>query len=267
MAKLDQLSEIGVFVSDRKKAKAFYTRTLGLRIRQEMKGLGYLAVGTTLRGEDASLTLWQPTQDWGAEMYERGMRDLGIVTGIGFRTGNLEKTLATLKRRKVKIGPPTSEEGEKFARFYDPDGNVFFVFEPARPSRRIGGLLALDFVTVVMRDAERTREFFTKGLGLRGKTTPEGFGEYRLSKKGTAVSPFIPRKEMYDDPKDYEMDMAHIGERTSIGFLTDDVYKLQEQLMTRGVRFSQKAQKETWGGIQARLLDPDDNEYSVVQML
>jgi catechol 2,3-dioxygenase-like lactoylglutathione lyase family enzyme len=266
LAKLENLSDIGVIVSDRKKARTFYTKTLGLKIRGEMKDFGYLALGPTLKGADASLTPWQPDPSWGQEMYDQAMKDIGIVTGIGFRTGNLDKTLASLKRKKVKAEKTEGEEMENFGRFEDPDGNVFFVFEPSKTSRRVAGLLSLDFVTVASRDAKKAGEFFKKSLGLKGKVSAEGFGEYRVAPKGTAISPFTPNKEMYDDPKSYEEDLAHIGERTSIGFMTDDVYKLQEQLMAKGVRFSQKAQKENWGGIQARFLDVDDNEYAVVQM-
>ena len=61
--------------------------------------------------------------------------------------------------------------------------------------------------------------------------------------------------------------MAHIGEMTSIGFTTRDIYGLQESLMSKGVRFKTKAEKTDWGGIQARFLDPDDNVYAVVQNL
>ncbi len=254
-------------VSDKKKARTFYTKTLGLKIRNEMKNFGYLALGPTLKGADASLTPWQPDAVWGQEMYERAMKDIGIVTGIGFRTGNLDKTIASLKRKKVKVEKSEDEDSERFARFQDPDGNVFFLFEPRKPSQRIAGLLSLDFVTVASRDAKKSGEFLKKSLGLKGKVSAEGFGEYRVAPKGTAVSPFTPNKEMYENPKSYEEDLAHIGERTSIGFTTDDVYKLQEQLMAKGVRFSQKAQKESWGGIQARFLDVDDNEYAVVQMV
>jgi len=70
---------------------------------------------------------------------------------------------------------------------------------------------------------------------------------------------------MYTDPADYDADMSHIGEETSIGFTTPDIYGLQESLMAKGVRFKSKAEKKDWGGIQATFLDLDDNVYSVVQ--
>lgn len=266
MAILDRVSEVGVFVKDLKKARPFYTRTLGLKVRNSMPKFGYLALGTALKGEDASIDLWAPDPSWGAEMYESGMKRIGEVTGIGFRTGNLEKTIGSLRRRKVKAEVSEETSGEPFGRFEDPDGNVFFLFQPKRPKDRRAGLLALDFVTVVTRDFTRSKEFFTKALGLKGKALSPTYGEFRVSPKGTAVAPFTPVKENYKDPADYDADMAHIGEATSIAFETSDVYSAQDTLMARGVRFKVKAQKEPWGGIQAKFLDPDDNEYSLIQM-
>ena len=77
--------------------------------------------------------------------------------------------------------------------------------------------------------------------------------------------PFTPTKQMYDNPSDYDSDIAHIGEETGIGFTTDNIYKLQEQLLAKGVRFKEKAEAQGWGGIMARFFDPDDNVYSLVQ--
>jgi len=266
MAKIDSLSEVGVFVRDQKKAKEFYTKKLGLAVRSSMPKIGYLALGTTKGGEDASLNLWQPTPEAWGDRYEKAMKQIGVVTGIGFRTTNLEKTVADLRRRKVKVEGPGEEDEGRMARIFDPDGNVLFAFEPAKPKTRRAGLLSVDFVTIVTRDATRAGEFFRKALGMKGRRIPgESISELRLNPKGTALAPFTPSKEMYDDPKDYDEDMAHVGEETSIMFVTKDIYRLQDQLMAKGVRFSRKAEKAEWGGIQAEFLDADDNTYVVYQ--
>jgi catechol 2,3-dioxygenase-like lactoylglutathione lyase family enzyme len=266
MARIECLAEVGIFVKDLKKARTFYTRKLGLKVRSAMPKHGYLALGATLHGDDASLDLWAPEPTWGQEMYESGLKQIGTVTGVGFLTNSLEKTAAAFKRAGVKIEISEDRAGDSYGRFEDLDGNILFLFRPRRPKVNRGGLSNLDFVTVVTRDLARSGEFFTKALGMKGRRTSEGFSEYRLSPRGTAISPFTPNKEMYDDPADYDADMAHVGEQTSIGFEVSDIYGLQETLMGRGVRFSKKATKETWGGIQAKFLDPDDNEYSLVQM-
>lgn len=266
MARIDCLAEVGIFVKDLKKARQFYTRKLGLKVRSAMPKFGYLALGATLRGDDAALDLWAPEPSWGQAMYESGLKQIGTVTGVGYQTNSLDKTAAAFKRAGVKVEVTKDPAGERFGRFEDLDGNTLFLFQSRRPKVNRGGLSKLDFVTVVTRDLARSGEFFTKALGMKGKRTSEGFAEYRLGPKGTAISPFTPNREMYDNPADYEADMAHIGEQTSIGFEVEDIYALQEKLMARGVRFSKKATKETWGGIQAKFLDPDDNEYALVEM-
>ncbi len=266
MAKLESFENVGVFVKDLKKAKPFYTRKVGLALREEDRKFGYLALGATKGGADADLNVWQPALSWGSEWYESGRAQIGGVTGIGFRTSNLKKTVEALKAKGVDAG--IEGEDQRFGRFTDPDGNVLFLVEPAKVKVHRPGLAALAFVTVVSRDRKKAGAFFTKALGMKALREPgedANFVSYALDPKGTAISPFTPTKEMYDDPKDYDADMAHIGEPTSIGFTTDDIYGLQEALMAKGVRFKTKAEKQTWGGVQATFFDLDDNVYSVVQ--
>ncbi len=268
MPKLGPLSDVGIYTRDWNRAKAFYTKTVGLKVRSEDRKNGYIALGATKGGEDASLNLWEPTEAWGAEMYKAGLESIGTVTGIGFSTTDLKRTAEQLRRRGVKV--EYENEAEDFARFTDPDGNVLFLSQPPRPKVRRAGLQRLDFVTVVSRDATKADAFFTKGLGMKGKKVRggegEGFTVYRLSVNGTSIMPFVPTRAMYENPADYDADMAHLGENTSIGFTTRDIHGVQEVLMGRGVRFSRKAEKQPWGGWSARFLDADENEYSIIQM-
>lgn len=263
MAKIESLSHVGVFVRDQKKAKDFYTKKLGLAVRASIPKMGYLALGATKGGKDASLNLWQPTPEMWGEDYENVVKQIGGVTGIGFMTTNLEKTIETLKTKGVRVEGP-AEEG--MATVFDPDGNALFVFEQPRPKVRRAGLRSLEFVTIASRDANRAGEFFAKTLGMRSKKLPqEGMTEYRLSPEGTALAPFTPSPEFYKDAKDFENDMAHIGENTSFMFSTKDIYGVQDHLLSRGVRFRRKAAKADWGGIDAEFFDPDDNRYALIQ--
>jgi len=266
VAKLESVENVGVTVRNLKNAKQFYTQKVGLALRDEMKKFGYLALGATKGGQDADLNLWQPDPSWGAEMYEAGLKDIGGVTGIGFLTSNLTKTVDALKGRGVEATLDT--DSPRFGRFTDPDGNVLFIVEPAKVKVKRAGLSMLAFVTVASRDRKKAGAFFTKALGMKALRMPgedPNFLSYQLQPKGTSISPFQPTREMYTNPADYDTDMAHIGEMTSIGFATRDIYGLQESLMSKGVRFKTKAEKTDWGGIQARFLDPDDNVYAVVQ--
>ncbi len=261
------LGSVGCIVKDQKRSKDFYTKKLGLKVRDSQPKMGYLALGTTMGGEDAELNPWQPTPEVWQEDYEPAMKALGTVTGIGFRTGNLDRTLENLKKAKVKTSRPFEEGDEmRMASFEDPDGNTFFVYEPSKPKVRRAGLLALDFVTVVTRDTKKSQGFFSPALGMKARRLGGDMSEYRFTPKGTAISPFTPKRENYRDPKDYDDDMGHIGEATQIMFVSNDLRALQEKLLLKGVRFKRKAEAAPWGGLEARIYDPDDNEYALIQM-
>jgi catechol 2,3-dioxygenase-like lactoylglutathione lyase family enzyme len=265
LAKL-QLTDVEIFVKDLKATRSFYTRKLGLKVRSSMPKWGYLALGATKGGEDAALTPWAPNPQWGQDVYEARLKQIGGVTGIGFITNDLKRTIADLKKKGVKTA--VDGESETFGRFTDPDGNVLFLAQPAKPKIRRAGVSVLGFVTVASSDSKKTGEFFRKALGMRQQRDAgdeEGFVSYQLGPKGTAITPFTPKKDNYDNPADYDEDMAHIGEETGIGFTTPSIYPLQEQLLAKGVRFKEKAEAQEWGGIMARFFDPDDNVYSLVQ--
>jgi len=260
---IECVSSVGVYTRDQKRAKAFYTQKVGLRVRDAKPKLGYLALGATKGGDDASLDVWQPDPTWGP-MYEATVKQIGTVTGIGFLSANLARTVEGLRRKGVEVEVTKESDGEDFARIKDPDGNVFFASGDPRAAVKRPGLSRLEFITVVTRDASRAKDFFTKSLGLKARKSG-GYETFRVSPKGTAIMPFTPTREMYKDPSDYDADMAHVGEDTSIMFETSDVSALQEQLMGRSVRFSQKAKREAWG-MQAKFLDPDDNVYSLIEI-
>lgn len=254
---------MGIFTKDQRKSREFYVRKLGLKVRDAKPKLGYLALGATKGGEDASLDVWQPDPAWGPE-YDASMKEIGAVTGIGFLTANLARTVDGLRRKKVDVEVTKESEGEDFARIKDADGNVFFASEDSKAAVKRPGLSRMEFVTVVTRDAARAREFFTKALGFKGRKSG-GFEAFRLAPRGTAIMPFTPVRENYENPADYDADMAHIGENTSIMLETSNIRKAQDDLMARGVRFQQKAKREEWGGMQAKFLDTDDNVYSLVE--
>src|SRR5207245_2015670 len=157
MAKL-QLTDVEIYVKDLKAARAFYTKKIGLKVRSSMPKWGYLALGATKGGDDAALTPWQPVPEWGQEMYESRLKMIGGVTGIGFITNDLKRTMADLKKRSVKTA--VDRESETFGRFTDPDGNVVFLAQPAKPKVRRAGVSLLGFVTVASRDSKKTGEFF-----------------------------------------------------------------------------------------------------------
>ncbi len=255
-----------MFTRNQKSAKDFYVKKVGLKVRQYILDMGYLALGTSARGNDASLNVWQPTRELWGEDYREALKQVGQVTGIGFRTSDLDKTLQSMKRRGVKVDWIEDEPGGRMASIMDPEANSIFIHESARSRTRKAGLDKLDFVTIATRDANGTGVFFSKTLGMkRLRTFGDGMPDYRLSPKGTALVPFKPMKDMYDHASDYKEDIAHIGEDTSVMFETRDIHSLQASLLKKGVRFKIKARPTTWGGIEAYFYDPDKNLYMVYQ--
>src|SRR5947208_5320915 len=97
MAKL-QLTDVEIYVKDLKAARAFYTKKIGLKVRSSMPKWGYLALGATKGGQDASLTPWQPTADWGQDVYESRLKMIGGITGTGLLTHDLKGTAADVKK-------------------------------------------------------------------------------------------------------------------------------------------------------------------------
>ena len=264
MAKIESLASVGIFTKDQRKAREFYTKRIGLVVRDAMPESGYLELGARKRGTDAGMTVWKPDPRWGAD-YDAGMRSIGTVTGLGFHTDSVDRTVEMFKKRRVKHEIAADEE-DRYVRFQDSDGNTSFAFESSRPKTHRGGLTRLAFITIVVRDLARAEAFFTGVLGLqRVRRKGDEYTTYRVRPGGTVLMPFIPNREMYEDPADYDADVAHTGENTSIMFATRDLVELQDELMARGVRFSRKAQMEEWGGMHAKFLDPDDNVYSVIE--
>ncbi len=259
-------ASVGLFSRHQNKAKGFYVGKVGLKVRQYIPKMGYLALGASVGGSDASLNIWQPTREWWGEDYREALEQVGQVTGIGFRTSNLDKTLQAMKRRGVKVDWIENEPGGKMASILDPESNSVFVYESARSRTRKAGLDMLDFVTIVTRDANRAGIFFSRILGMKRLSTfGAGMPDYRLSAKGTALVPFKPMKDMYDHVSDYRDDVAHIGEDTSVMFRTRDIRSLQASLLGEGVRFKIKARQASWGGIEGYFYDPDKNLYMVYQ--
>jgi len=143
MVKLD-LTHVSIFVKDLKAARAFYTRKIGLKVRESESKMGYLVLGPTKGGEDAGLNPWQPTAEWGPD-WEKYLKQIGGVTGIGFLTTDIKRTVADLKKKGVKA--TGDRRDPMFGRFTDLNGNVLFLAQPPKVKAHRAGLSALAFAS------------------------------------------------------------------------------------------------------------------------
>jgi len=134
--------------------------------------------------------------------------------------------------------------------------------------------LRLNFVTLWVRDQERSRRFFVDKLAFEtivDVPTPEG-GRWIVVAPpaagwltGTAgaglpgIALCVPEK-----PEEHQ----RIGQSTGLSFLTEDVRGVFDEWSKRGVRFAVPPIEPSWGSGQARFAafeDLDGNSFSLVE--
>jgi catechol 2,3-dioxygenase-like lactoylglutathione lyase family enzyme len=111
---------VTIMVADINRAVEFYTRTLGLELRQRFGDGWALVEGPGVRiglhGGRSSL----------------GSADEPNIS-IGLAVEKLEPALEVLRQRGVEIAPTVDGGGARFAFFRDPDQTPLYVFEAREP--------------------------------------------------------------------------------------------------------------------------------------
>jgi serine phosphatase RsbU (regulator of sigma subunit) len=135
--------------------------------------------------------------------------------------------------------------------------------------------LRLNFVTLWVRDQERSRRFFVEKLNFEAIVdvqTPEG-GRWIVVAPpaagwlpGTAGAG-LPGMALVVPPEG-SAEHQRIGQNTGSSFLTEDVRSLFEEWSRRGVRFPLPPMEPSWGSGQARYAvfeDADGNSFSLIE--
>ena len=135
--------------------------------------------------------------------------------------------------------------------------------------------LRLEFVTLWVRDQERSRRFFVEKLAFEAivdAPSPEG-GRWIIVAPpaagwlpGTAGAGF-PGIALCVPPE-RSAEQQRIGQATGVGFLTEDVRSLFEEWSRRGVRFPLPPMEPAWGSGQARYAifeDVDGNSFFLIE--
>ena len=113
---------------------------------------------------------------------------------------------------------------------------------------------ALKFASIPVGDQQRALEFYTRKLGFL-VTTDQPMGpnqrwiELSVNGKGAGVVLFTPPGHE-----------SRIGTFSGISFECDDVQKTYQELVQRGVEFTQPPKAESWG-TSAILKDADGNTF------
>jgi catechol 2,3-dioxygenase-like lactoylglutathione lyase family enzyme len=125
-ARISQVANVIIPVSDQDRMVEFYTETLGLEKRADVpfgEGVEGRWVEVAPSGTQTPIALCPPGPD-----NEAGSRD----TGIGLRTDDIDGLHAQLRDRGVDVDPEVSRMGEPVPPlfwFRDPEGNTLMVVE------------------------------------------------------------------------------------------------------------------------------------------
>jgi phosphoserine phosphatase RsbU/P len=135
--------------------------------------------------------------------------------------------------------------------------------------------LRLNFVTLWVRDQERSRRFFTEKLNFEAIVdvpTPEG-GRWMVVAppaagwlSGSALAGLAGMALVV--PPEGSEGHQRIGQDTGFSFLTEDVRSLFEEWSRRGVHFPLPPMEPSWGSGQARYAvfeDVDGNRFAVIE--
>ena len=115
------LAYVNVFVSDFQRSLEFYRDTLGLEVANEDEQFGY----ASFRNKGAGFAFAR---------VESGQAELvGRHTGIGWTVPDVDSSYEALSERGVEFTMPPGKQpwGGYMAMFLDPDGNVFYLDQPA----------------------------------------------------------------------------------------------------------------------------------------
>jgi catechol 2,3-dioxygenase-like lactoylglutathione lyase family enzyme len=120
-------------------------------------------------------------------------------------------------------------------------------------------------VNVWVSDRKRSIEFYTEKLGFEVALQTEEFDWVELALPGgfTKISLVEPRKDSGEAY--YKWATQNIGVFTGISFETEDIQKAYDELMAKGVKFSGPPDEAPWGGKMTTFVDPDGNEFQLVE--
>ena len=127
------------------------------------------------------------------------------------------------------------------------------------------GLNQVWTVNVWVSDMERSVEFYTQKLGLKVALADSKDKWVELSLPGGFTKIALREPTMALGESYYKYMTQMIGTSTGIAFETSDINVVYEDLKAKGVKFEEPPKKMPWGGIMTTFVDPDGNEFGIVE--
>ncbi len=135
--------------------------------------------------------------------------------------------------------------------------------------------LRLNFVTLWVRDQQRSRQFFVEKLmfeAIVDVSTPEGGRWIVVAPTAAGWLPGttgagLPGIALVVPPEG-SAELQRIGQNTGFSFLTEDVRGVFDEWSRRGVRFALPPMEPSWGSGRARYAvfeDVDGNSFSLIE--
>lgn len=116
----------------------------------------------------------------------------------------------------------------------------------------------IQVTTVYVKDQDKAHDFYANKLGMKVKVDMpmEGFRWLEVVPDGaeTSIALSLP----------WPGQLAN-GGPTGLLFDTSNIKSAYDTMKSRGVKFTQEPTPQPWDGIEARFVDPDGNEFAIVE--
>lgn len=116
-------------------------------------------------------------------------------------------------------------------------------------------LQQVSLVSIPVKNQDKALKFYTEKLGFKLEVdAPFGPGLRWIELSLTGC----PVKVALFTPQGHE---NRIGTLSNVVFSSEDVQKTYEELSAKGIEFTEKPKKQSWGGVTALFKDIDGNIF------
>jgi lactoylglutathione lyase len=123
----------------------------------------------------------------------------------------------------------------------------------------------IDAVVLFVEDLERAKAFYRDKVGLKLKSENEGFADFELDNTTVALLERTAAQELITSES--VAGGAATGATFQMATFVDDVGRVYEDLMARGVEFLKPPTDQPWGQRTANFQDSEGNVWEISQWM